>query len=731
MYPRIITTILLLLIALFAFPASLLSQIDGIELEYTTPSGWIDDGMDLLADANYVYTISNGSFTILDFSNPASPAIAGIHPLWGSPCNFVLHGEYSYVLMRDGDILVFCNEDVANPVLVRTLSLDDANAYSSRDITIYNNHLFVLDRYAGLVIFSLAAPDTPEYLTTIQTTSGFQLVIDSNTLYLICQEGIKIYDITFPGNPVLTGSKTCEFLSSTDAFLFDDYLYVSHESRYEGISIPDISIFNISYPESISLINSFSYPHVFQFNRYGNFLYLATSHDGLRIWDISDPANVSYLNFTSGPKSCFGAVLCNSILYTYHFYDGISAWSLVNPSIPEELGFHRMYDLSNIVAVSENRFYVNMEKGHTVADDDVPPLQLAMLDITNPNYEENIHVIDSTFHPRGSVGNDLIGYFLGDQKLDIYDLNDFNSITLLSRTDLPYQPANISHFGNILLINSCFEDITYIYDVSDPTVPEQIGQYNGSDWNSAHIDDNIAYLADDNQLSIIDISNPEYPTLLYQNYESIQKMQVDNDYLAILDNDNLVFSDISNPSEPVQIASYSRAEFESVGGIVDFLLYGDFIAVCNRQGCFIYSWENRENLTMTGQAKSGNHYRSFRQGNQLYGVASHSLVVYNIEDVLSVEDLDRQSPESFLLINNYPNPFNGSTNITYTIPSQGEVSIQVMNLLGRIVYKESLGIKKAGKHHTMLSMREQASGNYFIRLKCGNIHITQKTTLLK
>jgi hypothetical protein len=93
-------------------------------------------------------------------------------------------------------------------------------------------------------------------------------------------------------------------------------------------------------------------------------------------------------------------------------------------------------------------------------------------------------------------------------------------------------------------------------------------------------------------------------------------------------------------------------------------------------------------------------------------------------------------PDRFNLNQNYPNPFNAGTVITYTLSQDGEVKLDVYNILGRLVTSlvngfQSAGMQNANWDGTDLSGRPVASGIYFYRLAAGNAVESRKMTLMK
>ena len=86
---------------------------------------------------------------------------------------------------------------------------------------------------------------------------------------------------------------------------------------------------------------------------------------------------------------------------------------------------------------------------------------------------------------------------------------------------------------------------------------------------------------------------------------------------------------------------------------------------------------------------------SLGEGLTLMGVTSSGEVFFPsvITSLSSVE-----LPESFALSGNYPNPFNPSTRIVFNLPSSAEVSVEVLDLLGRSVL--TLGVSRSKRDRT-------------------------------
>ncbi|HUI11712.1 MAG TPA: T9SS type A sorting domain-containing protein [Bacteroidota bacterium] len=101
--------------------------------------------------------------------------------------------------------------------------------------------------------------------------------------------------------------------------------------------------------------------------------------------------------------------------------------------------------------------------------------------------------------------------------------------------------------------------------------------------------------------------------------------------------------------------------------------------------------------------------------------------------VTSVASKGGDLPGSFALLGNYPNPFNPATTIKFQIDRSSEVTLEVFDVLGRLVASRNLGITAPGAHTANFNAANLASGTYYYRLKMVSTGstLTGKMLLLK
>jgi len=109
----------------------------------------------------------------------------------------------------------------------------------------------------------------------------------------------------------------------------------------------------------------------------------------------------------------------------------------------------------------------------------------------------------------------------------------------------------------------------------------------------------------------------------------------------------------------------------------------------------------------------------------------------NLDFLTGVEELtDKNIPMTFVLTPNYPNPFNPETTISFGLPRESNVTLEVYNIRGQRIRMLITKRLKAGWHHvTWNGMddlgRQVGSGIYFIQMRAGEFESTHKMSLLK
>lgn len=89
-------------------------------------------------------------------------------------------------------------------------------------------------------------------------------------------------------------------------------------------------------------------------------------------------------------------------------------------------------------------------------------------------------------------------------------------------------------------------------------------------------------------------------------------------------------------------------------------------------------------------------------------------------------------PRHFSLAQNFPNPFNPSTSIGFTLQESGPTTLKVYDIVGREVATLVNEVLEAGVFHQKIFHASGfSSGVYFIRLQSGKNTLMKKMLLIK
>jgi len=107
------------------------------------------------------------------------------------------------------------------------------------------------------------------------------------------------------------------------------------------------------------------------------------------------------------------------------------------------------------------------------------------------------------------------------------------------------------------------------------------------------------------------------------------------------------------------------------------------------------------------------------------------LAQYVSANPMDVKGSTLQLPSSYELKQNFPNPFNPTTNIQYSLPKASTVTLKVYDILGRLVQTLVKSEQNPGNYSVTFNAQNFSSGVYFYQLQAGGFTETKKLMLLK
>lgn len=134
-------------------------------------------------------------------------------------------------------------------------------------------------------------------------------------------------------------------------------------------------------------------------------------------------------------------------------------------------------------------------------------------------------------------------------------------------------------------------------------------------------------------------------------------------------------------------------------------------------------------LSRVGQSITGKSGNTLLKVNS--GIASVRDYLLRLEKPNNENEDELLVIKEFKLYNNYPNPFNPSTNIKFEIPSDSYVTLKVYDILGNEIASLINEEKTTGAYEVNFNARNFSSGIYFYTITAGSFTDAKKMLLVK
>ncbi len=150
------------------------------------------------------------------------------------------------------------------------------------------------------------------------------------------------------------------------------------------------------------------------------------------------------------------------------------------------------------------------------------------------------------------------------------------------------------------------------------------------------------------------------------------------------------------------------------------------------QKATLWHWNTLD--TVDARERQRSHLIAAIQGNENPFVLDTSLVGRAFFGVTQIAQ-PAVPVNNFQLESNFPNPFNGSTTITYYVPHPTSVTLTVVNIVGQPIATLHSGYQDSGWHRLRWDARNDAGypipgGIYFVVLTAEQVRLVQKMIYL-
>ena len=294
-------------------------------------------------------TRGRNGLQIYDISNPISPILTGNY-LNSRVTGIEVAGDYAYLANYYGG---FQTIDVSDPTHVVQLDSHDTEGIAG-SVRIKDNYAYVASDWGSLYVFDISDPTNITCVANYDSilTHAMDLVIIGDYAYIAGYNRFLIVNIQDPVNPIVTGSLRIGYIYKVAA-VTSNYVYL-------------ISSFGL-YTVNISDLNSPFYVQWIPGKRYGgavvdNYAYTVDADGNLQIFDISDPANPTWVANSIYVSYILDAKISSN--YLYLSTGDLLVLDITDPASPILEGSYTTPGTTGGIFIS--RGYVFSANGNTV-----------------------------------------------------------------------------------------------------------------------------------------------------------------------------------------------------------------------------------------------------------------------------------------------------------------------------------------------------------------------------
>ncbi len=259
--------------------------------EFITPNSAFD--VEVKGDIAFIAAFNSGLY-IVNVSNPKNPTLVSNFTTAGLAWAVEVSGDYAFMATYTAGLRVIDISDLANPLEV---GFYDTSGFA-RDLVLVGDYCFIADTARGILVLDVSDPTTPTIVRTYNALgSAYDVIIRGNLAITTGDSswGMKILNVTNPATASLLGYyNTLAIVEGVAAI--KDYAYLAMGNS-------GMRIVNISEPSNPSFIMNYDLGSgtAYDVSIFGTYLYVAENNGGLEILDINTPISPKWIGNTYNP----------------------------------------------------------------------------------------------------------------------------------------------------------------------------------------------------------------------------------------------------------------------------------------------------------------------------------------------------------------------------------------------------------------------------------------------
>jgi hypothetical protein len=494
-----------------------------------------------------------------------------------------------------------------------------------------------------------------------------------------------------------------------------DYLYIFRGLSGGASSYPGLAVINVTdpgAPEWVRLYISRDLAGSFSLATDGDLLFVLSAPFGVqKVWNTEDPADLCLVYEQTSYGRLEDVDIYDDFAYLSFYGEsaGIVVMDILDISNPAFVTYLPILDdgVSPRSVISGNYLYTAARSAWIITN------------LARPNNPEVVYTSDC-FAYEVKVQGEYAYVAAGRDGLKIFDISDRRNPVEVGSLPSNRYMTKVEVFGDrAVAIDVGPESYGWVVDISDPANPRSLGQFEPRD-NIIH-----SGIAADNRILVYGEDDIYVRDVLDDNAGIVSHLELGdaNEAVALklLNGDYLI-----------------RARFQTGLQIVHLL--GDYPGFNDYEIAGYYNYF------------SHNPYDVTIKYPYVFATDGSALRVFDIRPALGDTLSDRSDPriaDNFRLEPPFPNPFNSTTTISFSVVAQGlaPLRLAIYDINGRLVADLSSAVTAlsvtegsdeavthggmTAEHKVVWDASSFGAGVYFVRLEAGEEVRTQKIVLMR
>lgn len=525
---------------------------------------------DIAISGNYLYVAAhNRGIVVLDKSDPENLTFVGETEVMDEIVTIEVQGDYAFC---GGKLSGFHVIDISTPTSPNRVAF--ATMYGGMcDIKVEGDYVYIFRGLGGLRIADISDPTTPELLGELTSTSRFVEGEVLGDCLAVASEntGITIVDISDPNTPTSVSSYPAPTSGAINGIVRNGNTLYAAASNYGVIAIdittPTSPEYIDHYPTSITTVLRVEY---------GNNLVYFSTPEGLQVIDVTtDPDNLTFVSRSDRHSFIDYIWASGSRMLTAAGIFGIDAFNLADMEVPEHT-FHYGGGMS-----FDGAFYLSDYIYAAAGSDDLMIFESAGL-YDFPTPVTSVEVTGNAL----DVQLDLsLCYVLTTSGLAQVNVYDPTSPSLIAEADAPNPKAFAATPAFVYICDRT--DGFLVFDPLAMTLYASEPAGAGKDYSEVNVVGDYAYAScGDDGIAIFDISDPSAPSMVaeYETEDDAEGIAVSGEWLYIaMDRDGVQPFKIIPPGD--SLVAYDP--FDTGGSANDVHADLNYVFVADRDALMI------------------------------------------------------------------------------------------------------------------------------------------------